>query len=923
MKTLTTATPAAPALRLAAALSIIYFSLFMGAALRAQLTPVPDRFTDWTGAVDNDFFNPGNWSTGVVPDSPTVAVRLPGDNAITHKNIVAHHDGVGDKTIQFYSIQTGANKSYTLEFSGNDDGLLIINPIGRGLTFDGFIGSTPQVGRSLDITYPEATGDTSTRLAAYYKFGKNTLLTFDGSYAGLRVAENGLASGIFTMTDNARMDLSKAGDIPFVYEGIVNNAPGVVTYTPGRQTQIYIGGLLETGPNTSIYVGGRYVHLNGKLTTGQVSIMGGLFYHDQSDQTSANATCDVYGDITRMTGQVNFEGDGRARFRVNAGAQYLVEGVHNGGISTRNSGATIGGSGIINGAIVVAEGGMLTAGYRESTIGNSPDTPLTINAIATGTAPALELNGSLSLDLVTATVHDRLLVNLSGAMQIRSPATVDLVATPNARFANLVINMADTFPRLVPQPVSYEMMTVNIDTVASGTTPFFVGDFRDVDETGAVTRQNVTLPASLSLKTSWDWRDTYEYNHTYQQDLLKQRVLVVTIEQTPFAEVKDARTGEPLLRGNRLAVAQKVDEVYNQLVNPATAVNPDPQTRAAYIPLFESLNYQPSIIQYTELLDQLTPGAYQPWFPSAVVRANSLVQSLEDRLYQDAAFKRKKGTVQAFLDGYRQEASRGKDDLVAYSNYGIIGTVVGADYAIRENLVAGGFIGYEKTEFDLDTAGGSCDVDSLTFGLKARYLLNENLQFNAVAFYGTDDYQSSRSVAMTRLGVWADVDTSGTRLGAAASAAYTFRPAWFEITPVLGLQWLDWEADAFQERNGGGASLSVYKQSATSQQGKAGVRIARSFPLKHGLLRPYLHYSWLHEFKSGTRTLDYDLFSDVLPDPRHRVEVPATNANGWRLDFGVDWNPARDVRVSLRYQSEYRGAANESVGLRAAVNYTF
>ncbi|OAM88278.1 autotransporter outer membrane beta-barrel domain-containing protein [Termitidicoccus mucosus] len=891
--------------------------LLSAAAIRAQLTPVPDHFTDWTGAVDNNFFNPGNWSTGVVPDGPTVAVRLPGDSAITNKNIVAHHGGAGDKTIQLYSIQTGANKSYTIEFSGNDDGMLIINPVGRGLTFDGFIGSTPEVGRSLDITYPESTGDASTRLAAYYKLGKNTLLTFDGSYAGLRIAENGLASGIFTMTDNARMDLSKAGDIPFVYEGIVNGAPGVVTYTPNRQAQIYIGGLLETGPNTSIYVGGRYVNLNGKLTTGQVSIMGGLFYHDQSDQTAANAICDVYGDITRMTGQVNFEGDGRARFRINAGVQYLVEGVHNGGISTRNSGATIGGSGIINGAIQVAEGGMLTVGYRESTIGNSPDTPLTINATS------LELNGSLSLDLVTETVHDRLLVNLSGTMQIRSPATVDLVATPNARFANLVINMADTFPRLVPQPVSYEMMTVNIDTVASGTNPFFVGDFRDVDENGDVTRQNVTLPASLSLKTSWEWQDTYEYSHTYAQDLLKQRVLVVTVEQTPFAEVKDARTGEPLLRGNRLAVAQKVDEVYNKLVNPATAANPDPQARAAYIPLFESLNYQPSIIQYTELLDQLTPGAYQPWFPSAVVRTNSLVQSLEDRLYQDASFKRKKGTVQAFLDGYRQEASRGKDDLAAYSNYGIIGTVVGADYAIRENLVAGGFIGYEETEFDLDTAGGSCDVDSLTFGLNARYLLNENLQFNAVAFYGADDYKSSRTVAMTGLGTWAGADTSGTRLGAAASAAYTFRPAWFEITPVVGLQWLDWEADAFQERDGGNASLYVYKQSATSQLGKAGVRIARSFPLKHGLLRPYFHYSWLHEFKSDRRTLDYDLFSDVLPDPRRRVEAPATNANGWRLDFGVDWNPARDVRVSLRYQSEYRGAANESVGLRAAVNYTF
>jgi outer membrane autotransporter protein len=921
MKTLTiatTATLATLALRLAAALFIIYFSFFIGAApaLRAQLTPVPDHFTDWTGAVSSDFFDPRNWSTGEVPDGPVTAIRLPGDTAIP-KNIIAAYTGTGDRTIQLYSIQTGANKSYTLEFSGNDDGWLIINPIGRGLTFNGLIGSTPELGRSIDITYPESTGDASTRLAAYYKLGKNTLLTLDNSYAGVRVGENGLASGVFTLTDNARMDLSSAGDLPFLYNGVVNGSPGVVTYTAGRQTAVTIGGLLETGPNTAIYVGSRYASINSKMTAGQVSIMGGLFYQDPNSSDASSAMCDVYGDITRMTGQVNFAGSGAARFRIRSGAQYLVEGVHNGGIQAF-SGGVIGGGGIINGAIVVDEGGMLTPGYRGSTVGNSPDTPLTINATN------FTLNGSLAFDLVTEDLHDRLTVNLTGTMSIRSPDTVDLTTTSEPRFANLVINMADTFPRFVPEPLSYELMTVTLDLAASGTNVMILGDFRDVDENNEVTRQNVTLPASISLKTTWDWQDMYEYNYTYSQDMLKTRTLVVTVEQTPFSTVKDARTGEPLLHGNRLAVAQKVDEVYDLLANPATAAaNVDPQLLADYVPLFEALNRQPSIIQYAAVLDDLTPDAYQPWFPSAVVRTNSLVQSMEDRMFQDAAFKRQKGTFVTFLDGYRQEASRAKDDLAAYSNYGIIGTILGADYAIREDFVAGGFIGYEFTDFDLDTADGSCDVRSYTFGLKARYNPGNHFQFNATVLYGTDKYKSSRTVAMTGLGTWADADTNGTRLGAAASVSYTFRPALFEITPVAGLQWLDWKADAFQERNGGKANLYMHEQSATSQLGKLGIRIARSYPLKHGLLRPYFHYSLLREFKSDSRTLDYDLFSGDIPDSRRHFETSAINASGWRMDVGIDWNVTRKLRAELRYQSEYRGAANESVGVRAGVSYTW
>ncbi|MDF9827606.1 uncharacterized protein YhjY with autotransporter beta-barrel domain [Ereboglobus sp. PH5-10] len=857
------------------------------AHLAAQTTPVPTQFSDWTGAVDNNFFNAANWSTGSVPDSPVAAIRLPGDTAIANKDIVATHTGDEDRTIQFYSIQTGANKSYTIEFSSEGDGVLYINPVGKGFTFNGLIGSTPELGRSLDLTYPESTGDDSTRLAAYYKLGRNTVITAADSYAGSRVANSGLGTGIFTLTDNARIDISMAGEIPFVYEGYVENRPGVVTYTSARTDGVRIGGILEAGPNTTIYVGGRNVTLNDKLTTGQVSIMGGLFYQEPANSNSANAICDVYGYITRMTGQVNYEGDGRARFRIRSGAQYLVEGVHNGGIQAM-AGSVIGGSGIINGFITVDEGGMLTPGYLGSTIGNSPDTPLTINATN------FELNGSLGFDLVTETVHDRLDVTLTGTMTIRSSTTVDSTSS-NPRYANLIINMADTFPRIVRTPVTYELMTVNLDVASSGTDVMILGDF-----------ENTTLPASMTLKTTWEWKSESEYNYTYLQDMEVRRTLLVTVEQTPFSGVPQLASGD--LGDKYLAAARKVDDIY---------YNTPVASQAAYEPLFESLNRQPSIIQYCQVLDQLTPSVYQSWFPAAVVRTNSLVQSVEDRMYQDAAFKRQKGSWQAFLDGFRQEASKGNEGDADYSNYGIVGTVVGTSYAISENFVVGGFFSYEFTDFDLDTAGGYTDLNSYTFGLSARYNTGK-LQFNFTGFYGVDDYESERSVALTGLGTWAKSDTDGSRLGAAISAAYTVNLPWFEVVPVAGLQVMNWKVDGFEERNAGAASLRVYDQEKMSLQGKLGVRVARSFPLKHGVLRPYLHYSYLHEFDDDERWIASDLFGE-----RMSVRGPDIGSNGWRMDIGLDWNVTRKLRAELRYQSEYRGAAKESVGVRGGITYTF
>ena len=165
--------------------------LLASGLLAQTLTPVPAVFSDWTGTVSNNFFDPNNWSTGIVPNSGTSAIRLPGDPAIPNKNINAFYTGtMGDMTLQFFSAQTGANKVYTTEFSGNvvtDTGAvvtgsailnvsstnivqnnwLIINPVGKGFTFNGVLGSNDAVGLSQDITYPPANGDSTTRMTAY------------------------------------------------------------------------------------------------------------------------------------------------------------------------------------------------------------------------------------------------------------------------------------------------------------------------------------------------------------------------------------------------------------------------------------------------------------------------------------------------------------------------------------------------------------------------------------------------------------------------------------------------------------------------------------------------------------------------------------------------------------------------------------
>jgi hypothetical protein len=890
--------------------------------LRAQqlpLSPVPDHFTEWTGAVDNDFFNPGNWSTGIVPDSPTAAIRLPGDPGIPNKHIIANYTGSGDKTIQFYSMQTGINKVYHLEFSGNcvqddsgnviEENWLIANPLGKGFTFNGNIGSSLS-GLSHDITYPTSSGNDSNRHSSYITLNSYTRLTFDGSYATLRTANSGLSLAVFTLKGNAQMDLSKAGDNPFVY------ASG--TYSAVRTARVQIGGL-QTDPGTYIYVGSREVEINGRMSTGEVSVMGGVF----EGVNTGNAECYVDGWKTIMSGIVNFTGDGRGVFRVRNGGQYIVDGVHNGNIRAQSASA-VGGSGIINGSIIVDSGGMFTPGER----GAAPENPLTVNA------GAFTINGNLGFDFEAETLYDRFVLNLSGTMSINGAGVLTIdpetgAETMTEGTANLVVGMSDAFPHYFPRrpEVSFDVMTVNMLRTFDTTTGTMTAAGTVTGDFGS----SVSFPVSMSLSTTTSW--------ITEADSLGEtkRTLRVTFAQRDFAlplsgaNRQLATNGDTTgyeLSGRHLTAAMQVDQVqkaYNQ--NPADPRNPN---HNAFIEshevLFDALNRQPSIILYREALDQITPTAYQAWFPSAIIRANSLAQNMEDRMYQDAAFTRKKSSVQTFLQGYRQEASRGESEIAAYSNYGVIGMVAGADYALGPDFLAGMFFDYAKTDIDLDdAAGGAAGVSSFTAGINARYNKGK-FQFNGILFYGIDDYSSRRTTAVITQGwnSWAEADTRGSRLGAVVSAACTFNPAWLEITPVVAAQWLGWSAAGFQERNAGFANLQVGDQNETSLQGRLGVRIAHSFNIKHGFIRPYFHYAFVREFRDGSRWIDYRGAPDGLGlGGWDSCEAPGSTANGWRLDAGLDWNPARKVRIDVRYQSEYRGAAGENVGIRAGVNYAF
>lgn len=796
-----------------------FFPRLGGAAALLVLAALPAysqvTVVDWVG-VDSNYLNSANWSTGVVPDG-TSDLRL--TSTPTNRVINLSNTGTGDVTYQVNALRTGVQYGYTINLSGNANGKLIYNIVGRG--------THPYNTEPLTT----GTGNTANRLSMYMNVGPNTVITFDGSTTLASGSTSGLTYATINLTGNSMIDGSNIG---------------------GSLLEI---GMVNVEQGSSVYLGSKKFTVSGNVAAGLEEQWAGHVYQDVNATTRGYDTQKWGTGTTRVmpTGVVDIPGN----FRIRGASQYLVDGVHNGVILTAGTGGVVGGTGTINGPSVTdssvtvrpTSAVQISVNNSLAPAGRDDVGTLTINGHVTQ-------NGTLSFEMFTPTAYDKLL--LHGDLMLGATST-------------LAVGLADSFPL---QPGTYRLLTVS-------------GTNYDVDAGAFVanaiegTFGSVALPSSQGLAASYVMTSTY---------------IDVIFKQLAFAT-------NPQLSGNQKRIAFQVDR--------AVAADTAP------LSLLDTLNRAPSIILFREILDQLSPTAYQSWFPSAVTRANSMVQTIDDQMFQSIAGDRAAGSMETFFQGYRQESSRDADDISAYSNYDTMSALGGFDYAIGAGTVLGGFVSYDTTDYDLDVYSGTSTVESTTVGA---YLRNRRgpVELTGTAFVGVDDYESRRSIVRTKLGDWADSTTDGLHFGGKVGAGYLINTPWFEITPTAALQYLSWETKAFTESGSNGGNLRVKYQRDESIASRAGFRLSRSFEVAHGILRPFFNVAWQHEFKSGERELKADLFGSQVT-----VAAPGIDSNGFRIDAGIDWNVSRAISLNARYITEQGGAADESVGVRGGLTIAF
>jgi len=375
-----------PSLRFAGLVGAAVLGLTVGPALHAQVTTV-----DWTGAVNSNYLTAGNWSTGVVPGTLS-DIRLV--TAVANTTINLNYTGTGNYTQQIYAIQAGVNLTYTLNLSGTANGMLIYDIVGRGThPF-----TTAATGTS--------TGNASQRLSFYVNLGPYAQINFAGSPASPNPggSTSGLTYAKVTMV-NSSIDAS-----------MMPNATG---------NTLQLGGV-SLDRNSWVYSGAYGMTISALCATGEEETWAGHVYQ----AATATIGTQKWGTgITRVTptGVVDLPGGMSLR----AAGQYLVDGVHNGNITSNNSsGSVIGGTGTINGLVTVGTGTSLAPAGR--------------NAFGTLTVNGnLNLNGALSFELNTQSEYDRLILN-----GILTPAAT----------SSLNVGVTAAFPL---RPGTFRVMTFN------------------------------------------------------------------------------------------------------------------------------------------------------------------------------------------------------------------------------------------------------------------------------------------------------------------------------------------------------------------------------------------------------------------------------------------------------------------------------
>ncbi|AJZ88039.1 transporter [Klebsiella michiganensis] len=242
------------------------------------------------------------------------------------------------------------------------------------------------------------------------------------------------------------------------------------------------------------------------------------------------------------------------------------------------------------------------------------------------------------------------------------------------------------------------------------------------------------------------------------------------------------------------------------------------------------------------------------------------------------------------------------------------GFLLGADRKLADhNVRIGGYFGYSRGDYDVDSRRSRTDTDSYHLGLYAAGQ-QDAFSLRGALGYTWHKIEGKRNVDFSGFSDRLKSDYDANSLLAFTEAGYRFGQPGMNVEPFINLSYIRLHTDSFQE-SGGAAALSVRNETMNTFYSTLGVRGVTELPKNVSL---YGSLGWQHAYgDKNTSSRMAFAGSDVFV-----TQGQAVDDNVMVGDIGVSVKLSRAATLDVGYQGQF-GADTRVNSVNANLRWSF
>ncbi len=242
------------------------------------------------------------------------------------------------------------------------------------------------------------------------------------------------------------------------------------------------------------------------------------------------------------------------------------------------------------------------------------------------------------------------------------------------------------------------------------------------------------------------------------------------------------------------------------------------------------------------------------------------------------------------------------------------GFLLGADRKLTDhNVRIGGYFGYSRGDYDVDSRRSKADTDNYHLGLYAAGQ-QDAFSLRGALGYTWHKIEGKRNVDFSGFSDRLKSDYDANSLLAFTEAGYRFGQPEMNVEPFINLSYIRLHTDSFQE-SGGAAALSVRNETMNTFYSTLGVRGVTELPKNVSL---YGSLGWQHAYgDKNTSSRMAFAGSDAFV-----TQGQAVDDNVMVGDIGVSVKLARAATLDVGYQGQF-GADTRVNSVNANLRWSF